>query len=435
MITRTRKTRKPFQITLVSLSVADLLIAITLLTSGVDNLLISFNLAHFKGWFYLVQLSFYGFSLLSSMLHVSFIALQRLLVVLYPLRIKQILTGRRCLIVIAVIWVLCSGFITWGMLNLVGSVKQSGSKLTVHSTDSPLGWSRMTTNHYITTAEGSKRTVNSADSTLMSADIGPTKSREMPLQKWEMNGRLSSVKDNGANTAIKQPANSTFSSMKSVYNASTTRELIGITTIRSRIIRNSNSIILTPSPFAVNISTSISKRNSTKFMPSDIGASNFPFNQNRTDQATSMPHYSVLLELYKQPMTSLPYIVFSYVILITCAALVIIYSLTFILLKTRNSMCANKARKERYRFVLIYSISLTAIFITCTLPFTIVIHGVSYGNENVPLWPLFLNTTLDPVLYFLFSHCKKNVRCCCWFDSRNHSTTRGSAVKLQMPLM
>ena len=524
MITRKRKTRQPFQITLLSLSVADLLIAITLLTSGVDYLLISLNIAHFKGWFYLVQLSFYGFSLLSSMLHVSFIALQRLLAVLYPLRIKRILTGRRCLIAIAVIWVLCSGYITWGMLNLIGSVKKSGSKIavhstdsplerskvttsnyamksdgsnfTVHTTDSPLRRSRMTKNHYAMKAEGSKmivygsgsplvrsnittsnyamkvegskltvhRTISplrrskvttsnyamtaeasmiivtATDSTLMSTDIEAMKGRKITQQRSEINGRLLNANSGSKsiNTTVKSPFMSTFTSMAAAHDASKTREPIKKTTIQWKPIRNNNNnnnITLKPSVLTVNLSTSISNRNSEKFGSYDMTASNCTVKQNRTDQATTRPRYSVLLDLHNQPMTSLPYIVFSYVIIITCAALVIIYSLTFVLLKTRNSTCANKARKEKYRFVLIYSISLTAIFIVCTLPFTFVIHGISYGNENVPLWPLFLNTTLDPILYFLFSHCKKNFRCCCWFVSRNQSTTRCSEVRLQMPLV
>ena len=548
MITRKRKRRQPFQITLLSLSVADLLIAITLLTSGVDYLLISLNIAHFKGWFYLVQLSFYGFSLLSSMLHVSFIALQRLLAVLYPLRIKRILTGRRCLIAIAVIWVLCSGYITWGMLNLVGSIKKSGStitvnntdsplerskmttsnyaiksdgsKLTVHITDSPLRrsrmtknhyaiksvgsrliarrtnspfvgsnmttsnyaiksdgskfavhrtssplwWSGMTTTHYVIKSVGSKLTVQqtnsplgwskvttsnhammaeaskiivaATDSPLLSTDTGAMKSRKIIQRRSEINGRLLNARSNGKsiNTTVKRPVMSPITSMAAAHDTSTTQEPIKKTTIQSKPIRNNNTA-LKPSVFTVNFSTSISNGNSEKFGTYDITASNCTVNQNRADKATSKPHYSVLFELHNQPMTSLPYIIFSYVIIITCAALVMIYSLTFILLKTRNSTCANKARKEKYRFVLIYSISLTAIFIFCTLPFTFVIHGISYGNESVPLWPLFLNTTLDPILYFLFSHCKKNFRCCCWFVSRNQSTTRCSEVRLQMPLM
>ncbi len=85
-----------FALTLLNLNVADLLASTSILIRGLL-------------FFFTVQLSHILvvaliFSLMSSFSHVVFIAIQRAIAVAFPLKVKQILTKRRCYVVLVLLW-------------------------------------------------------------------------------------------------------------------------------------------------------------------------------------------------------------------------------------------------------------------------------------------------------------------------------------------
>ncbi len=105
LICRDRQLRNSaFGIALLSLNIADLLASIAFCIRGITNLVVAFMavdktlLINFKNPVYAVI----AFSLTSSL---AVIAIQRVIAVAFPLRVKQIITKSRCYIVLALVWV------------------------------------------------------------------------------------------------------------------------------------------------------------------------------------------------------------------------------------------------------------------------------------------------------------------------------------------
>ena len=104
----TRRTKLPFDITLISLAMSDLMLAMATLIFGIVLRSLT-NLATVKvhGSLYvnLFTFSIYASSL-SSALHMWFIAIQRLIAVLYPFKVSIWMTRKRSIITVLLIWVL-----------------------------------------------------------------------------------------------------------------------------------------------------------------------------------------------------------------------------------------------------------------------------------------------------------------------------------------
>ncbi len=96
-----------FALAVLSLNIADLMTSFVILISGVVRLLRLFgifDLSLSKKMIYPL-ITALTFSLMSSIFHVVFIAIQRLIAVVFPLKVKQILTKRRCYIILPSLWV------------------------------------------------------------------------------------------------------------------------------------------------------------------------------------------------------------------------------------------------------------------------------------------------------------------------------------------
>ena len=112
-ICRDKKQRNSvFGIILLSLCVADILVSICFSYSGIIDLLYVFLVIDLELSKKLRSLSSFAFifSLVSSFCHVVFIAVLRVLSLIFPFRIKQIITKLRCKIVLVCLWLFSIGF-------------------------------------------------------------------------------------------------------------------------------------------------------------------------------------------------------------------------------------------------------------------------------------------------------------------------------------
>ena len=107
-ICRDKKQRNSvFGMILLSLCVADIFVSFFLSYSGITNLLNLFLVIDLELSNKLIRTSFdiaLIFSILSSFSHVVFIAVVRVLSLVFPFRIKQIITKLRCKIILVVLW-------------------------------------------------------------------------------------------------------------------------------------------------------------------------------------------------------------------------------------------------------------------------------------------------------------------------------------------
>lgn len=104
-IARKEKIKSPFEITLLSVAAADFIVSATAVVGITVILLISnsvIQLKNFEGFILLNPLVTY-LSVSSSLLHVSYLAVQRVLVIFCPLNFKHN-ANKRCMIAIALIW-------------------------------------------------------------------------------------------------------------------------------------------------------------------------------------------------------------------------------------------------------------------------------------------------------------------------------------------
>eukprot|EP00795_Rhopilema_esculentum_P008362 gene8362-14333_t len=96
-----RKLKRPFQMTILSLTVADLLNCIWLTVAGATFPPVTHKMFPV---YHQIFSSLIAFSLITSLLHLMFVSLQRLVAVLLPFRSKHLITSQRCAIVLALIW-------------------------------------------------------------------------------------------------------------------------------------------------------------------------------------------------------------------------------------------------------------------------------------------------------------------------------------------
>ena len=111
-------------------------------------------------------------------------------------------------------------------------------------------------------------------------------------------------------------------------------------------------------------------------------------------------------------------LIFMYSPLVTACVIVVCYVIINIRMWTRKRPTAS-GQSSNNMSVLIYSISITAIFMICTFPYTIytILYPQDLLNGIIPPYALYLfyfQVILDPVVYF-FSHIwkKSGCRMCC----------------------
>ena len=114
MILKGGQYRLPFQMSLLSLAVADMLAALslTLWSNFVLLLKLGYPVPKMLTYYYIRAVIF---SSISSQLHVIFITIQRMIAVLLPFSCKRILTQFRCFLVLALLWIASLG--ATGLIN------------------------------------------------------------------------------------------------------------------------------------------------------------------------------------------------------------------------------------------------------------------------------------------------------------------------------
>ncbi len=87
-----------FGLSLISLNVADLLLSVSIILLQIRSLQKFNSFLVFDLW------NFYLFSMISSLTHVTFIAVQRAIAVAFPFQVHRIISQSRCCIVLSVLW-------------------------------------------------------------------------------------------------------------------------------------------------------------------------------------------------------------------------------------------------------------------------------------------------------------------------------------------
>ncbi len=97
-----------FGLALISLNIADLLSAFFLCSDGIFSHLLLREIVDFKllASHKSLLAAALAFSLTSSFTHVVFIAVQRVVAVVYPLKVKKIFTKSRCHFILVLLWVI-----------------------------------------------------------------------------------------------------------------------------------------------------------------------------------------------------------------------------------------------------------------------------------------------------------------------------------------
>ncbi|XP_065063329.1 melanocortin receptor 5-like [Rhopilema esculentum] len=101
MILRERDRRHPFKISILSLAIADLLICLGCAVFSSFNLVGDPELQPYLSFIYVTVAPV---SVTCSSLHLIFITLQRLIAVRFPLSCSRIMTTKRCVLVLLMIW-------------------------------------------------------------------------------------------------------------------------------------------------------------------------------------------------------------------------------------------------------------------------------------------------------------------------------------------
>ncbi len=113
-----------FDLTLISITIANILCIVLLVSLySVCVLVITgkISINHLSTVIYLLFVT--NVFLIVSLIHIVFIALQRLFAVLYPIRFRQILTKKLCIIFIAILWIISVAiFTTFVFLQLKYSI-------------------------------------------------------------------------------------------------------------------------------------------------------------------------------------------------------------------------------------------------------------------------------------------------------------------------
>ncbi len=98
--------------TLLSLCIADLITSIMATSIALNDILSALNIAKAE-WSELVAITGFSFSNGTSCFHILFIAMQRLCVVMFPLRFKRLFTVFRAKLALVSIWLFTAGLTTF----------------------------------------------------------------------------------------------------------------------------------------------------------------------------------------------------------------------------------------------------------------------------------------------------------------------------------
>ena len=99
-----KRTKLPFDITLISLAASDLMLAATSILIIIFPVFVPASVTW--AWYFMFSMICILTSSTSSALHLLFIAIQRLIAVLYPLKLTVWMTRNRCIIVICLLWLI-----------------------------------------------------------------------------------------------------------------------------------------------------------------------------------------------------------------------------------------------------------------------------------------------------------------------------------------
>ena len=99
-----KRTKLPFDITLVSLAISDLLLALFLAITTVLNYVLPIGIT--STLYRKIFIFFFFLLSSSSALHMLFIAIQRLIAVLYPLKVSILITRKRSAITLLLLWLI-----------------------------------------------------------------------------------------------------------------------------------------------------------------------------------------------------------------------------------------------------------------------------------------------------------------------------------------
>ena len=121
-ILKKKQAKRPFQATLLSLSAADFTTSATLLFFGVYDMLIANGIVSLTGFLEIVNEVALDLSIITSLVHVIYIAIQRLFAVLCPIKFQLLFTKFRCMLGLLLIWLLAVSYCVWSSLE-----KQKGT--------------------------------------------------------------------------------------------------------------------------------------------------------------------------------------------------------------------------------------------------------------------------------------------------------------------
>ena len=116
-IIKKKHAKRPFEATLLSLSSADLITSGTLVTFGIYDILLAKGIVSLTKFIEIMNEAALDLSIITSLVHVIYIAIQRLLAVLSPIKFQLSFTKFRCSVGLIFIWILSSVYCTWSSLE------------------------------------------------------------------------------------------------------------------------------------------------------------------------------------------------------------------------------------------------------------------------------------------------------------------------------
>ena len=116
-IIKKKQAKRPFEATLLSLSSADTITSCTLLIFGIYDLLMNEGIISSNEFLEIMNEAALDLSIITSLVHVIYIAIQRLFAVLLPIKFQILFTKFRCALGLILIWCLSAAFCIWSSLE------------------------------------------------------------------------------------------------------------------------------------------------------------------------------------------------------------------------------------------------------------------------------------------------------------------------------
>lgn len=116
-IVKKKEAKRPFDATLLSLSIADLVTSATLLFFGIYDLLSTYRVVSETEFLNSVNEAALDLSIITSLVHVMFIAIQRLCAVLCPINFRLLFTTFRCKLGLTFIWIVAAVYCIWSSME------------------------------------------------------------------------------------------------------------------------------------------------------------------------------------------------------------------------------------------------------------------------------------------------------------------------------